>query len=67
MVKDSGSRGSSRGTDGLSHLEEGQSLRSILVTKEVQRVSLKLSKPEEAHLHGKGWSKSEVRGGGWRV
>lgn len=67
MVKDSGSRGSSRGSDGLSHLQEGQSLRSILVTKELQRVSLRLNQPEEAHVHGKGWSEAEVRGGGWRV
>ncbi|KAH6642320.1 hypothetical protein C7974DRAFT_99309 [Boeremia exigua] len=67
LVKDSGSRGSSRGSDGLSRLEEGQSLRSILVTRELQRVSLKLSKPEEAHVQGRGWSDTEVRGGRWRV
>ncbi|KAF9700561.1 hypothetical protein EKO04_002021 [Ascochyta lentis] len=67
MVKDSGSRGSSRGSDGLGQLQEGQSLKSILVTRELQRVSLKLSKPEEAHVHGRGWSEAEVRGGGWRV
>ncbi|KAF2633049.1 hypothetical protein BU25DRAFT_313658, partial [Macroventuria anomochaeta] len=63
MVKDPGSRGSSRGSDGLSHVQEGQSLRSILVTKELQRVSLKLSKPEEAYVHGRKWSEAEVRGG----
>lgn len=67
MVKDTGSRGSSRGSDGLSHVQEGQSLRSILVTRELQRVSLKISKPEEAHVHGRGWSEAEVRGGEWRV
>ncbi|KAJ4982835.1 hypothetical protein SVAN01_11683 [Stagonosporopsis vannaccii] len=67
MVKESGIRGSSRGSDALSHLEEGQSLRSILVTKELQRISLKLSKPAEAHVQGRGWSETDVRGGGWRV
>ncbi|KZM26599.1 uncharacterized protein EKO05_0005525 [Ascochyta rabiei] len=67
MVKDSGSRGSSRGSDGLSQLQESHSLRSILVTKELQRVSLKLSKPEQAHMQGRGWSNAEVQGGGWRV
>lgn len=67
MVKDSGSRGSSRGSDGVGNLQEGQSLRSILVTKELQRVSIKLIKPEEAYVHGRGWSEAEVRGGGWRA
>ena len=67
MVKDSGNGGSSRGSDDLSRLQEGQSLKSILVTKELQRTSLKLSKPEEAYLNGRGWSKAEVRGNGWHV
>ena len=67
MVKDSGSRGSSRGSDDLSHLQEGQSLKTILVTKELQRTSVKLSKPEEAHFSGRGWSEAEVRGNGWHV
>ena len=67
MVKDSGSRGSSRGSDGLGHLQEGQSLRNIMVTRELQRVSLKLSKLEEAHVHGRGWTEAEVQGGAWHV
>jgi len=67
MVKDDGSRSSSRGNDGTGHLLEGQSMRSILVTKELQRVSLKLSKPVEAHVQGRGWSEVEVHGGVWRV
>ena len=56
-----------RGSDGLGRVDEGQSLRSILVTRELQRVSLKLSKPAEAHVQGRGWSGAEVRGGGWQV
>lgn len=67
MVKDAGSRGSSRGSDGLQKLEEGQSLRSILVTRELQRSSVRLARPEKAHVEGRGWSEAEVRGGGWRV
>lgn len=66
MVKDAGSRGSSRGTDGLSQLEEGQSLKSILVTRELQRISLKVSRPETAHVQGRGWSEVDVRGGEWK-
>jgi flagellar biosynthesis/type III secretory pathway M-ring protein FliF/YscJ len=53
-----------------SSVREDQSLKSILVTKEVSRSSLRmapgLSKPEEAHTHGRGWSQTEVRGGDWR-
>lgn len=66
----SGSRGSSRGSDGVSQLEEGQSLKSIMVTRELQRSSLKVTKPEVAYSggQGRGWSSVEVRGGdgGWR-
>jgi hypothetical protein len=50
-----------------SSVREDQSLRSIMVTKEVQRSSLKvddaLKRPEEAHTHERGWSRTEVRGG----
>lgn len=67
MVKDSGSRGSSRGSDGLDKLEEGQSLRSILVTRELQRSSVRLARPEKAYVEGRGWSEAEVSGGGWRA
>lgn len=53
-----------------SSVREDQSLKSILVTKEVLRSSLRMSptvaKPEEAHTHGRGWSQTEVRGGDWR-
>lgn len=66
-------RGSSRGSDGLGDLEEGQSLKSILVTRELQRSSLKVGRPEVAYLggrgmgvgmgEGRGWSEVEVRGG----
>jgi hypothetical protein len=54
-----------------SSVREDQSLKSILVTKEVSRSSLRmappgLAKPEEAHTHGRGWSRTEVRGGEWR-
>lgn len=53
-----------------SSVREDQSLKSILVTKEVLRSSLRMSptvaKPEEAHTHGRGWSRTEVRGGDWR-
>ena len=66
----SGSRGSSRGSDGASQMEEGQSLKSIMVTRELQRSSLKVTKPEVAYTGGqeRGWSSVEVRGGdgGWR-
>ena len=62
------------GSSGLgsskSSVKEGQSLRSILVTRELQRTSLKLAegvdKPEPAHLHEKGWNRTEVRGGDWK-
>jgi hypothetical protein len=60
----SGRPGSSK-----SSVREDQSLKSILVTREVLRSSLKvvpgLAKPEEAHTHGRGWSRTEVRGGNW--
>ncbi|KAF2025365.1 hypothetical protein EK21DRAFT_116917 [Setomelanomma holmii] len=50
-----------------SSVREDQSLKSIMVTKEVQRSSLKvdsgLRRPEEAHTHERGWSRIEVRGG----
>jgi hypothetical protein len=52
-----------------SSVREDQSLKSILVTREVQRSSLRmapaLTRPEEAHTHGRGWSRTEVRGGEW--
>jgi hypothetical protein len=52
-----------------SSVREDQSLKSILVTREVQRSSLRmapsLTRPEEAHTHGRGWSRTEVRGGDW--
>jgi hypothetical protein len=54
---------------GSSHssTREDSSLKSILVTREVQRSSLKmapgLKRPEEAHTHERGWSHTEVRGG----
>lgn len=62
-----GDRGSSRGSDGLEKLEEGQSLRSILVTRELQRSSVRLARPEKALVEGRGWSEAEVRGSGWRA
>lgn len=53
-----------------SSVQEDQSLKSILVTKEVQRSSVRvddgLQRPEEAHTHERGWSCTEVRGGEWR-
>jgi hypothetical protein len=53
-----------------SSVREDQSLKSILVTKEVLRSSLRMSptvaKPDEAHAHVRGWSQTEVRGGDWR-
>jgi hypothetical protein len=64
MVKDAGSQGSSRGSDGLDKLEEGQSLRSILVTRELQRSSVRLARPERAVVVGSGWCEAEVRGVG---
>jgi hypothetical protein len=61
----SGGLGSSK-----SSVREDQSLKSILVTKEVLRSSLRmtpsLTKPDEAHTHGRVWSQTEVRGGDWR-
>lgn len=49
---------------------EGQSLRSILVTRELQRTSVKLAegvdRPEPAYMHGREWSRTEVRGGDWK-
>jgi hypothetical protein len=61
----SGGLGSSK-----SSVREDQSLKSILVTKEVLRSSLRmaptLTRPEEAHTHGRGWSRTEVRGGDCR-
>jgi H+/gluconate symporter-like permease len=67
MLPDSASSkaGSSR-----SSVREGQSLKSILVTKEVLRSSLRveggLRRPEEAHMDERGWSQTEVQGGDWR-
>jgi hypothetical protein len=60
-------------SDGLgsskSSVREDRSLKTILVTKEVQRSSLKmvptLRKPKEVHTHGRGWSRTEIRGGTW--
>jgi len=53
-----------------SSVREGQSLKSILVTKEVLRSSLRVSqgpkRPEEAHINERGWSLTEVRGGDGR-
>jgi hypothetical protein len=61
----SGRLGSSK-----SSMRENQSLKSILVTKEVLRSSLRmtpaLTKPDEAHTHGRVWSQTEVRGGDLR-
>lgn len=57
------SRGSSRGSDALEKLEEGQSLRSILVTRELQRSSVRLARPEMARVEGRGWSEAQIRGG----
>ncbi|KAH7377874.1 hypothetical protein BKA66DRAFT_571897 [Pyrenochaeta sp. MPI-SDFR-AT-0127] len=66
-AKDSGS--SSLGSS-KSSIREGQSLRSILVTRELQRTSVKLAegvdRPEQAHMSGRGWSRTEVRGGDWK-
>lgn len=46
------------------------SLKSIMVTREVQRSSVKIEEnlriPEEAHTHARGWSRTEVRGGDWK-
>lgn len=51
-------------------VREDQSLKSIMVTREVLRSSLRMSptvtKPEEAHTHVRGWSQTEVRGADWR-
>ncbi|KAF2126408.1 hypothetical protein P153DRAFT_258855, partial [Dothidotthia symphoricarpi CBS 119687] len=44
-------------------VKDSESWKSILVTREMQRVSLKLTKLEEVHLQGRGWTKAEVRGG----
>ncbi|KAH7067705.1 hypothetical protein BKA63DRAFT_522663 [Paraphoma chrysanthemicola] len=64
MLPDSAS---TRAGSSTSSVREDQSLKSILVTKEVQRSSLKvesgLKRPEEAYTHGRGWSRTEVRGG----
>ncbi|OAL46326.1 hypothetical protein IQ07DRAFT_146735 [Pyrenochaeta sp. DS3sAY3a] len=53
-----------------SSITEGQSLKSILVTREMQRSSVKLGegvdRPEQAHIHERGWSRTEVRAGGWK-
>lgn len=53
-----------------SSVREDQSLKSILVTKELQRSSLRMSpsvaRPEEVHAHGRAWSQTQVRGGDWR-
>jgi hypothetical protein len=67
MLPDSASGGS---RSSKSSVREDQSLKSILVTREVQRSSLRVSegvrKPEEAHINERGWSRTEVRGGDWR-
>ncbi|KAH8722472.1 hypothetical protein GQ44DRAFT_622639 [Phaeosphaeriaceae sp. PMI808] len=64
MLPDSASLGSSKRS-----VEEHQSLKSILVTKEVQRSSVRVSagvtKPPEAHTHEREWSQTSVRGGHW--
>jgi hypothetical protein len=49
-----------------SSVREDQSLKSILVTMEVQRSSLRVvARPEEVYVNGQGtgWSRTEVRGG----
>jgi hypothetical protein len=63
----SGKQGSSK-----SSVREDQSLRSILVTREVMRLSLRvdgnaLKKPEEVYMRENEWNRTEVRGGSWRV
>jgi hypothetical protein len=63
----SGKQGSSK-----SSVREDQSLRSILVTREVLRSSLRVEeegvrKPEEVYMREREWSRTEVRGGSWRA
>jgi hypothetical protein len=64
MLPDSAS---TRAGSSKSSVREDQSLRSIMVTKEVQRSSIKvdsrIKRPEEAYAHERGWSRTEVRGG----
>lgn len=53
-------------------VREDQSLKSILVTRELQRESLKVDvgvrRPEEVYggEGERGWRRTEVRGGDWR-
>ncbi|KAF2825638.1 hypothetical protein CC86DRAFT_406910 [Ophiobolus disseminans] len=60
MLPDSASAGIGSSKNSV---REDQSLKSILVTKEVLRSSLRvgegLRKPEEAHTNGRGWSRTE--------
>lgn len=57
---------------GSSHssTREDSSLKSIMVTREVQRSSLRMvpgvRRPEDAHTSERGWSHTEVRGGDGR-
>jgi hypothetical protein len=60
------------GSSSNSSVREDQSLKSILVTREVQRSSLRVApevkRPEEVYMKNgeEGWSRTEVRGGNWR-
>lgn len=51
-------------------VREDQSLRSILVTRELQRSSFKLAevvdRPASAHVQDRGWSQIKVQGGDWK-
>ncbi|KAF1921644.1 hypothetical protein BDU57DRAFT_510564 [Ampelomyces quisqualis] len=53
-----------------SSVRKDQSLKSILVTHELQRSSLRVSlsgkKPEEPDVDERAWSQTEIRGGDWR-
>lgn len=54
----------------LRSIKEDQSLKSILVTRELQRSSLRVVEgvgaPEKALVQDRGWSRTEVRGGEWK-
>jgi len=62
--------GSSKSSLKTGSVREDQSLKNIMVTRELQRTSQKLSEgvrtPEKAHVDEKGWSRTEVSGGGWK-
>ncbi|KAH9878031.1 hypothetical protein J1614_003248 [Plenodomus biglobosus] len=62
----SSSKGSLNASSKASTVSEDRSLKSILVTREVQRESVRVERPGRVYEGEKGWGGVEVWGGGLR-